>query len=66
MWCARAQPLPRLLWELGGSAPAASRCALRMLHDAARFAQPGGPIAEALQAGGPTPPKLLDPDQNPT
>lgn len=45
-----AQPLPRLLWELGGSAPATSLVALRMLHDAGRFARPGGPIAKALQA----------------
>lgn len=50
MWRAPAQPLPRLLWELGGSAPDTSRCALRALHDAARYAQPGGPISNALLA----------------
>jgi hypothetical protein len=44
------QGLPQLLWELGGSQPATSLAALRMLHDAGRYAQPGGPIADALQA----------------
>lgn len=36
--------LPRLLWELGASAPASSSLALSMLHDAARFC-PSAPSA---------------------
>lgn len=36
-------PLPKLLWELGGSAPHVSAAALVLLLDAARFAAPGKP-----------------------
>jgi hypothetical protein len=43
------QPLPRLLWELGSKHSDTSLLALRMLHDAARYARPDGPISAALQ-----------------
>ena len=44
-----AQALPRLLWELGGSQPGTSLLALRMLHDAGRYARPGGLVLATLQ-----------------
>ena len=43
------QPLPRLLWELGSSQPATSLTALRMLHNAGRYARSDGPISATLQ-----------------
>jgi hypothetical protein len=43
------QPLPRLLWELENKHPTTSLTALRMLHNAGRYARPDGPISAALQ-----------------
>jgi len=44
----RLQGIPKLLWELGDSAPATSEAALRLLLDAGRTATPGGALAAAL------------------
>ena len=44
-----AQPLPRQLWELRSASAPTSMLMLRMLHSAAVYAPPGGPLGAALQ-----------------
>ena len=43
------QPLPRQLWELRSASAPTSMLMLRMLHGAAVYAPPGGPLSAALQ-----------------
>lgn len=50
--------LPKLLWELGPSAPDTSALCLRMLHDAARYSSTGG-VPDATFGGDASPPSPL-------
>jgi len=56
--------LPKLLWQLGGSQPAVSRAALRLLLDAARYAPRGAP-AQHDPAPSPTAARVVAPPENP-
>ncbi|GLI64097.1 hypothetical protein VaNZ11_007270 [Volvox africanus] len=44
------EPLPKMLWELGGGSPEISSAALLLLLDAARFAAPGSAASEFLSS----------------
>ncbi|GIL94286.1 hypothetical protein Vretimale_522 [Volvox reticuliferus] len=44
------EPLPKLLWEVGGGSPEIAAAALLLLLDAARFAAPGSSASEFLSS----------------
>ncbi|EFJ52309.1 hypothetical protein VOLCADRAFT_86599 [Volvox carteri f. nagariensis] len=44
------EPLPKLLWEVGGGSAEVSYAALALLLDAARFAIPGSPMCQFLSS----------------